>query len=286
MRKVLTIIIYTIVVLLIGRSLTFLPAIPFVQKKVLSIETDAVENNVRKFVAKQPGNYSVLYTDFASPNRFGISESQIFTGASVNKMQIITMLYYLAGKGKVNLDEKITLQKKDIQDYGTGSLRYQKPGTQYSLKTLAKLALQQSDNTAAKILADKIGRNNIQTLMDEFGLTQTDMENNKTSLTDLEILFRKIYNNEVTTPALTKELLGFLLDTDIEDRLPRFLPDITTVYHKTGDTVGGIHDVGIVETNGKTYFLGVMTSDVGNKEQVTKDAIAAISKMIYETFAK
>ncbi len=281
MRKLFTIILYTIILLIIGRNLPSLPRISVLYDKALLVNTDAVRNDVDRLAKKQKGTYSILYKSLTSTAAFGINESQQYTGASVNKVHIVSALYYLADRGKINLDGKITLQKKDIQDYGTGSLRYQKPGTVYSLKTLTRLALQQSDNTAAKIIATKIGMKTIQKLMEEFGLTQTDMENNKTSLPDTLILFQKIYNNDITSPSLSKELLGFMKDTDIEDRLPRFLPPTTTVYHKTGDTIGGVHDVGIIKDGDTIFFLGVMTTDINDSEKETKVAIGKISKLVF-----
>ena len=68
----------------------------------------------------------------------GINESVIFTAASVNKVPILAALYEEAQKGNVDFNRVITLQASDIQDYGTGSIRYDPPGTTYSVKTLAQ----------------------------------------------------------------------------------------------------------------------------------------------------
>lgn len=281
-RKLFTILVVSFLLLLIGRNLTFLPKVPFVYKKATAYNTQQLKKNIQNLIAQQKGHYSVMFVDLKTPNSFGLHEKTMLKAASVNKVHIIAALYHLAGKGRINLDQKITLQKKDIQDYGTGSLRYQKPGQSYSLKTLAKLALQQSDNTAAFIISNRIGRPLIQTLMSDFGLTQTNMEDNKTSLSDVALLYQKIYNHEITSPALSKELLGFMQNTDIENRLPKNLPSNTNVYHKTGDGMGFLHDVGIIEDGDNAYFLGVMTGDIGGTETQTGQTIATISKMIYD----
>lgn len=282
LRKLFTIIIISLLLLIIGRNLTFLPKVPLIFNKSQTYSTALLKKNIQNLVAGQNGQYSVLFIDLKNPVSFGLHENTMLKAASVNKLYIVASLYYLANQGKINLDQKITLQKKDIQKYGTGSLRYQKPGGIYSLKTLAKLSLQQSDNTAVYILANTIGRERVQAIMSDLGLRQTNMENNKTSLSDAGLLYQKIYNNEVTSPALTRELLTFMKDTDIEDRLPKNLPSEITVYHKTGDGVGFVHDVGIIIDGDKAYFLGVMTADVGGAEIQTSDTIAHISKAVYE----
>jgi beta-lactamase class A len=281
-RKLLTTIVYTCLVLLIGRNLTLLPKVSSIYNPVTTFGTDELKQQIMHVIKQKPGHYSVYVSDFKSPLSFGINEHTVLTGASVNKVPIVAVLYYLAQKGKLSLDQKIVLQKDDIQDYGTGSLRYQQPGGTYSLKTLAKLTLQESDNTAAHILGQRLTMDTIQTTITHWGLTQTDMADNKTSLTDMELLYRKIYTGQITSKALTKELLGFMRDTETEDRLPDELPDDAIVYHKTGDAIGSVHDVGIITGNGQTYFIGVMTSDIGDTEQETKQTIATISKMVYD----
>lgn len=276
----MTVIIYTIVILLLGRNLTFIPLLPALEKPKPTIES--VQQEIETIIQKQKGNYSVLLVDYATDFRFGINDAEIYTAASVNKVPIIATLYTLANNSKIDLDETITLQEEDLQDYGTGRLRYEKPGSVYSLKTLAKLALQQSDNTAAKIISTRIGVDTIQKTIEEWGLTQTDMVNNKTSLSDMAILFHKIYSGDVTNPGRTKELLQFMTDTDFEDRIPHLLPETAKAYHKSGDAVGSVHDVGIVEHKGRIYFIGILTADVGNQGNETKGAIAAIAKRLFD----
>lgn len=284
LRKLFTIIVYTLIILLIGRNLPFLPR--FVVLSNPKTYTTDLKKEINNLIKDKKGNYGIYYANLKTGDNFGISEKELFTGASVHKLPIVATLYYWENNGKIRLDEQITLQKVDIQGYGTGSLRYQKPGGTYSLKTLAKLALQQSDNTAAHIIGNKIGEENIQKTIDQLGLTQTNMATNQTSAYDMYLLLKKIYNNEITTPAKTQELLGFMQDTDIEDRLPRLLPSGSVVQHKTGDIVGSIHDVGIIKYGDDIFCLSVLTSDIGKDERETKETISKIAKNVLDFYQK
>lgn len=228
------------------------------------------------------GTYSVYIYELNSKEEFGLGEETIFTAASVNKVPILAALYFLAGKGEIDLDKKITLQKKDIQNYGTGSIRYDPPGTQYSLKTLARLMMEKSDNTAAYILGELIiGLPKIQELVDSWGLTQTDMENNKTSNRDMARLFSLMYQGKITNEPLTKEMIGFMDASDFEERLPKLLPKNVKVFHKIGNEEGCIHDVGIINLPQNPYYLGVLSTDVPDEKEA-KEIIAQISKLVYE----
>jgi beta-lactamase class A len=288
MRKLLTIIVYTTVILLLGRNLSFLPKFYLftTEGKQNDQFTQQLKQTAKQTIKDAPGNYSVYFSDFNNPHSFGINEKEIFVGASVNKMPIVAVLYSLDHQKKLDLDEKVTIQEDDIQAYGTGSLQYQDPGGSYSLKTLAKLSLQQSDNTAAHVLAKRIGMPVIQKTIGNWGLTQTDMENNKTSAYDMYLLFKKIYKSEITSVAKTQELFGFMIDTDIEDRLPARMRNDVNVYHKTGDHTGSLHDVGIIQKDGTVFFLAVFTSDIGSEETKTKKTIADLAKNILEAYER
>ncbi len=243
---------------------------------------DDLREKIQELVNNRWKNYSVYVKDYNSSFVTGINETVIFTAASVNKVPIVAALYYYAGRGEIDLDERVTVQAADIQDFGTGSIRYDPPGSVYSLKTLAKLAIEQSDNTAGYVLGNyTVGLDRVQSLMNEWGLTQTDMVNNKTSNKDMSLLFEKIYKGEVTNEASTQELLAFFKDTDFEDRLPALLPDTATVYHKIGNEIAVMHDVGLVTDGKTTYYIGVFSSDITDEEEAKK-MIAEISKAVYE----
>ncbi len=224
----------------------------------------------------------MLIIDLDSDFTVAINEEEIFIAASVNKIPILATLYTEAESGNIDLDTIITLQRADIQDYGTGSIRYASPGTTYSIKTLARLMMQQSDNTAAYILATHIvGMDTIQTLLTSWNLIQTDMVNNKTSNADIALLMKKIFQGNIANAANTKEMLTFFKDSEFEDRIPALLPNEATVYHKIGTEVGIMHDVGIIVGPSTKYFIGLMVSDVTNEEETTK-LMATVSKLVYD----
>jgi len=242
-------------------------------------DTDELRGRIKNQIGSVWNNYSVYVSDFNSAFTMGINESTIFTAASVNKVPILAALYDEAQKGKVNFDQIITLREDDIQDYGTGSIRYDPPGTTYSVKTLVRLAAQKSDNTAAHLLANYvIGLGVVQTYVNSWRMIQTDMAGNKTSNKDMEILFRNILNGRVVNTALTAELLGFLKDSDFEDRIPGLLPKDTTVYHKIGTGPGEIHDVGVVVSGKTKYYIGILTEGVSDA-----DAAATLSAQLSKT---
>ena len=243
---------------------------------------DDLKRQLVNLIDTEWNNFSIYVKDLNDDFELDINKSVIYTAASINKIPILAVLYYSAQKGEVNLDGTITLQKDDIQDYGTGSIRYDTPGTVYSIKTLARLMMQKSDNTAAYIIANHIlSVDTIQSLINTWGLTQTDIINNKTSNNDMAILLEKIFHEKITNTALTQEMLSLLKDSDFEDRLPKLLPKGTNIYHKIGTEIGAVHDVGIIVSPKKSYYIGIFTSDITDEEQAA-DLEAKVSKAVYD----
>ncbi len=247
-----------------------------------SKKPDELRAAVKKIADEKWKNYSIYVVDLTSAFEMGMNETSIYDAASVNKIPILVTLYHEASEGNIDFNRTITMQEKDRQDYGTGSMRYDPSGTVYSIKTLARLMIQKSDNTAAYIIANHILKlKDIQAYVEGLGTTQTDMIKNTTSNRDIALLFRLMFEGKIANKALTEEMVGLLKKTDFEDRLPAQLPDDAIVYHKIGTGVGAVHDVGVVE-NGKTkYYIGIFTSNILDEEQ-TSEEVAQVSKLVYE----
>ncbi len=281
MKKVFWFLVYSLILLFIGRSLIFIPQLNLNFKSQQQQSEDLRANVLQKFLKSVKGSYSIYYKDLKTGQSFGINENEVLTAASLNKIPIIMYLYSQAAAGKQNLEDKIVIQKNDIQDYGTGSIRYGGEGQSYSLKNLAKLSLEQSDNTAAHVLGIRLDLSNVQKYIKNLGFVSTNIANDKTTAVEMGKFLELIYNRKVTSSALTQEFLDFMKDTDFEDRIPRDLPKNVSVYHKTGDAIGMIHDVGIIDDGKNPFILSVLTSDITDEDSAKK-TIGKIAKFIYD----
>lgn len=281
MRKIAIFLFYSFFLLILGRNLSFIPQLNFAREEKVK-DTEQIREELTALLKETPGQFSIYYKDLETGEEFGMQENSVLTAASLNKLVIIGYLYHLAGRKEINLEDKIVIQEQDIQDYGTGSLRYQKPGEPYTLKYLAQLAFKQSDNTAAHVLTIRLGEENIQEYARQLGMSATSMVENETSAADVGKFLDFLYQKKITSPALTQEMMDFMKDTDFEDRIPRFLPDEAVVYHKIGDAVTLVHDGAIID-NGKDPFILVVMSHNLKDEEKAKESIGSIAQFIYNS---
>lgn len=237
---------------------------------------------IRKRIDETQGVYSVRFESFSTQESFGINDELMMTAASVIKIPILAGLYSQAKAGTIDLSDTITISSSDIQDWGTGTIRYQEPPVTYTLRELARLLMEKSDNTAAYVLTHRvIGQNELQGMVEAWGLTGTNVKTNDITNKDMNKLMNLMRSGEIAGE-MTDEMIGWMDDSDFEDRLPFLLPDDVTVYHKIGNEVRVVNDVGIVARDGKfEYYLGVLTAEIPDEAEAKK-TIAEISKMVYE----
>ena len=279
MRKLAIFLFYSFFLFILGRNLVFIPAINVGQASKIK-EPEAIRDELDEYLKAQKGDFSVYYEDLVTGDNFSIHGNTVLTAASLNKLPVVGYLYHLAAKKEIDLQDTIVIQESDIQDYGTGSIRYQKPGQQYTLQSLARLALNQSDNTAAHVLNIRLGEDNIQAYAYQIGMGSTNMIDNDTSARDIGKFFQMLNQNKITSKALTSEMLEYLENTEFEDRIVPLLPKNIHVYHKTGDGVNFIHDGGII-SNGKTPFILVVMSSNITDEKLTKATISKIAQIVF-----
>ncbi len=282
MKKFLIIVFYSFFLLLLGRQFSFLPSVTLPNEKTqIQLSTDELRDSIKTLTSGFEGEYSVYYQDLKTGEAFGLNHNSIMTAASLNKVPVIFYLYSLASKREINLEEKITLLEGDIQDYGTGKLRYEEPGGVYTLKRLAELAFKHSDNTAIHLLTIRLGEDNIQEFVDSLGLTATNIAFNETSPKDFGTIMSKFYNNELMSEAYKNELMDYMSDTEFEDRIPRNLSNLK-VYHKIGDADNMVHDGGIVDDGKNPFILVVMTQGIVDENKAHEN-IGTVAKTIFDS---
>lgn len=233
---------------------------------------------VLEMIKPLKGKYGVYFEDLENKESFEINGKEVFTAASLIKLPVILALYRENEAGRINLDEVYRLQEKDKRS-GAGSLQYKPAGFEISYRRLAELMGKQSDNTAFNVVAQRLGAENIQKLIDDLGMRGTVFATNKTTPEDVGLFFRKLFKEKIVYEKDKEEILSFLTETIFEDRIPAGVPAGVKVAHKVGTEVGVISDAGIVFDE-KPFILVILSEDVNELE--AKKILPEIAKKIYE----
>ncbi len=253
----------------------------------LAGDPEALEKGIEEIAAYYGGVYGVVVSDPASGEAVSFGADETFFAASIGKIPTLLSLYKSAARGEVDLDEDITMLASDVQSYGTGVLHTFPVGHTVTLRECAFYLMNDSDNTAWKMLTRYLGEGRIQADLTEIGANDTGYWiPNTTTASDVRLMLEKIADPSFTSPELSNEMLDAMTNTFSEDRIPGGLPPDVRVAHKIGTYGTNFSDAGIVfygdGDSEKQYYIVVFTDGMG--ESTARAAIQEISAAAHQTF--
>lgn len=122
-----------------------------------------------------------------------------------------------------------------------------------------------SNNQAQLTVVNDLGREKIQTVIDNLGMNDTSYLQNETTAYDIGLFFQKLWDGQIVPEKSRDEILGYLTDTIYEDWIKAGLPADTRLAHKYGREVHVINDAGIILTDAP-FVLVIMTQGIIEKE--------------------
>ena len=266
---------------------------PEENKKEYSIVMNTISDNVREVFSNVKGNYSIAFKDINEKDLLSINSSKV-PAASTIKIYVMIEAYNQINQEKLSLNDKITLNDT-MKVEGSGTLKNELAGSEYTIEDLIKLMMVQSDNTAANILIDKLGMDNVNKTIKSLGCVDTELNrkmmdmdalnngiDNYTSVNDLSLTLNKLYNSECVNSNYDNIMLDIMKGHQLKSKIPNKLPEGTIVAHKSGEMNGIENDAAIVYTDKGDYILCILTDSGTSNEQTI--AISDISREIYDKF--
>jgi beta-lactamase class A len=152
-----------------------------------------------------------------------------------------------------------------------------------------------SDNTAANVLIDRVGKDNVNGMLRGLGLTKTMLrrkmmdvaaaqrgDENIASPQEMVQLLEAIYKGKILKTDSTKQLIK-QLSTLKPSYIPRELPDGVQVANKPGELEGVRTDSGIVFSANRPFAISVMTA-YASDERAAEQAISDAAREAYHYF--
>ncbi|HEV2020935.1 MAG TPA: serine hydrolase, partial [Terriglobales bacterium] len=166
-------------------------------------------------------------------------------------------------------------------------------------RDLATMMVSVSDNSAANILIERVGIENVNALLDSLGLKQTrlrrkmmDLEaakqgrENVATPRELAALLEAIYGGKVIEKPLADDFFKILASGRTHYKAyfrAGGIPDDVVVAEKEGELEGVRADCGVVFVPGRPFVLCVMTNYLAD-EREGEAAISRIAGAAYRTF--
>lgn len=255
-----------------------------------------LKDEIRKAKAGYNGDVSIVIKDLDMGWVIEYNKDLSVPSASIVKIPIMAAYFAAADEGKLKLGDTLILRQSDKVD-GSGTLKAERAGSVYTIEELIRLAITQSDNTAANMLIDAMGFDRLNEYFVKMGLKSTNLSRkmmdfkarktgieNYTTASDMAFLLERLYRGKVLSRGSSKKCLELLSEQKIRDRIPKKLPADITVAHKTGLENGICHDVGIVYTPKGNFLICVLTKHEYRLARPMKRLIARLSLLTYNYY--
>lgn len=252
------------------------------QQKIYTINYRDLKQQVINQLATSPNEtYGFYFEDLNTGSWIGINEKERFMPMSLFKVPLMVSVLEKVQEGEISLDQKTIVKPEDL-DSDSGSLASKGAGYEITVKELLTTMIQESDNTAMRILAARFTTNEdyLKTII-IMGLPQPS-EQQSISPKEYINMFRSLYFSTYLRRPFSETALTILLDTKFNSQLPAGVPDYIKISHKVGtDSVRGFyHDCGIVYFPNSPYLICIMSQNT-TQEKADK-MISTLSRIVYE----
>ena len=205
-----------------------------------------------------PGHLGFYYINLVTGLEYGINADEAFLAASVIKLPLYLYILQQTAQGTMSMDEVLTVEEGDKVPI-CGALTLFTGPVSADLRTLCRLMISLSDNTATNKLIDRCGLPALAEGFAAMGLRQTVLRRklfdraasaagvqNTISPREMGLLLQQLHREEFVSPAVCREALDTLLLQQVDHKLNGKLCGAVPVAHKTGEDDNLSNDVGIV----------------------------------------
>jgi beta-lactamase class A len=207
-----------------------------------------------------------------------------FHAASLFKTPVVMAYFRTRERLEITDDPILEIKNEDI-DGKFGDLW--KKGVGYKIKSseAIRLALEESDNTAARLLVHYVSPLDFEAVYQGLDIDlNLDSQGAVLSAKSYSSIFKALYFSSVLSIDSSQKILDLLTHTIFPDKIVAGVPSGITIAHKIGDFVDkegnqAFTDCGIVYAPRRPYLLCMVSR---TDEQTARARMQDISKMIYD----
>ncbi|MBD1919271.1 MULTISPECIES: serine hydrolase [Cyanophyceae] len=261
----------------------------------LTGEISHLKGELEQLATLTPGLTPVSFAvDLDSGQYIDLGGAEPVASASTIKVPILVAFLQQVDAGNLALNQSMALQEEYMAN-GSGTLRGEAVGTEYTALEIATRMIVASDNTATNMMIASLG--GIEALNQTFaawGLEHTLLRNplpdldgtNTTSAKDLTLLMALIDQGGLLTPRSRDRLFSIMQRTENGSLIPSGIRDGSLLANKTGDISAMLGDVALVDVpNGKRYALAVLVQRPANDGRAS-ELIRRMTETIHTEMAQ
>jgi len=259
---------------------------PFLAKRiVLENELDLLVNfmplrkNLKDLVAPFGDSFAFYFEYLPTGISIGVNEKSDFNPASLGKVPLAMAFYSDSENGGEKIDKKVKIKPEHI-DQASGNLWQRGAGAEISFEEAITLMLQESDNTAARLLADYVPADDYKQVYSKLDVDFPADNNNLITAKGYSSILKALYFASILNKDDSEKLLSLLAKTKFSDKLVAGLPKDIKVAHKIGFWGEALYsDCGIVYLPQRSYLLCMVSK---TSEEEARNRMKTLSEIVYK----
>lgn len=233
---------------------------------------------------------AIMVWDFDSGKYIDINATKIYPTASIIKIPVLIQLFKSIEAKELTIYDSMMLTNY-YKASGSGTLQYEPSGKKYTIDNLAKVMIEDSDNSATNMLIAKMGSMTaVNEALRTWGMKNTHIQTwlpdlqgtNYSTAQDMATMLFNLDNPSFLDISSREYIIDYMSHVKNNHLIPQGLGKGATFIHKTGDIGTMLGDAGIVYMpNGKRYIVVIFAKRPYNSPK-GKEFIQMASKMIYD----
>lgn len=271
--------------------------VPTISPNPRDVQWEAMTGELGKMAEGYPGRVAIYMKDLRSGRTWTHHPDDLFPAASLIKVPVMIAAFYKIRDGHLALDESMAITRRNRVG-GSGSLKWRPDGTKLTVRDLLVHMINESDNTATKMVLDRLGIGYVQQQFPRMGLLYTGiyeegmsikggrvMHENYTTAREMTALMDKIYTGQAVDKVSSEVMLEILKKPKaVASRLANGMPVGWEIAHKTGLLRQACHDSAIFLTPNGDYAITVLTGQ-NRAYSTAKDFITKVAKVTFRHYA-
>ena len=260
-----------------------------------SNQLSGLESSLRNLSAMYPSIHPSIYVwDYETGNYADVNANEIFPTASIIKLPVLVQLFRSIEKNQLTIYDEMPLTEY-YRTEGSGSLQFKSANSKYTIDTLARMMITESDNSATNMIMARLGSmTDINQGIREWGLKHTYVQTwlpdlggtNHSTARDMATILYNIDNPKFLSTSSREKIFDYMGHVHNNRLIAAGLPAGAEFLHKTGDIGKMLGDAGIVYApNGKKYIV-VIFANLPHNSPLGKEFIVKASEIIYNSMVR
>ncbi len=280
---------------LFNNQLLLTPAIEKKHSEVTTMyhssEMSGLKQQLNNLMKQYPAVKPAIYVwEYEQGRYVDINANEMYPAASIIKLPVLVRMFKSIEANQFTIYDEMKMTEP-YRSSGSGNLQYSQAGKNYTMDYLAKIMIQDSDNTSTNMIMSKLGgMDDVNMGLRDWGISKTyvrtwlpDLKGtNKTTASDMAKILYNLDNPGFLNINSREYIIDYMSHVKNNRLIQAGLGEGALFIHKTGDIGTMLGDAGIVYApNGKKYIVVILAKRPHNSYQ-GKEFIVKASELIYK----